>query len=65
MGYWICEAKTVKALCEQVNGFIRKGWQPLGGMVILQSRSTSDWWFYQAMVIEEAIPEDHGDPELL
>jgi len=64
MCYWICEAKSAEVLRDLVNDHIEKGWTPLGGMVVVQSRSTSDWWFYQAMIHEEATPADLRDPDL-
>lgn len=63
MGYWICEARTAEMLCESVNSRIEQGWRPLGGLVVVQSRSTSDWWFYQAMILDEQAPEDLREPD--
>lgn len=64
MYYWICEAKKSETLCDMVNQYIEQGWRPHGELVVIQSRSTSDWWFYQAMVRDIDTAEELDDPSV-
>lgn len=65
MCYWICEAKDKpENLQKVVNHYIEKGWRPFGTLVVVQSESTSDWWFYQAMIHDTAHPADLREPDL-
>ena len=57
MLYWLCEADGANKLQEVVNQHIRKGWRPIGGIAVVQSQSTSSWWYYQAMVLVEGDPD--------
>lgn len=54
MEYYVCEAKTAKKLQRIVTNYLGSGWRPAGGMSVVQSRNTSRWWFYQALVRESA-----------
>lgn len=62
MNYWICEAKKAETLSKEVNEYIEQGWRPHGELVVVQSRSTSDWWFYQALVRDLDPIEELDDP---
>lgn len=65
MNYWICEANSAEKLRQLVQDSIAKGWRPLGGLSVVHSHSTSDWWYFQAMILER--PEDaqeEDEPEL-
>ncbi|MDX2038194.1 MAG: hypothetical protein SFX72_16215 [Isosphaeraceae bacterium] len=50
MSYLICESMSVEKLRQEVEQLIRKGWRPQGGVAVVCSHQTSNWWFYQAMV---------------
>ena len=51
MRYRIVEAKDTEGLEQDVNEAIGEGWQPLGGICVVNSQAnTYAWWFYQAMV---------------
>jgi hypothetical protein len=58
MTYWVCEANSRERLQRDVQDLIDKGWRPLGGLAVVHSHSTSDWWYFQAMVLHG---EDEGD----
>jgi hypothetical protein len=65
MNYWICEANSAEKLRQLVQDSIAKGWRPIGGLSVVQSNSTADWWYFQAMILDR--PEDARDddePEL-
>jgi hypothetical protein len=66
MTYWICEANSAEKLRTQVQDSIAKGWRPIGGLAVVHSNSTADWWYFQAMVLDspEERAEAYGDPEL-
>lgn len=57
MTYWICEARSRDRLREDVQHHIDKGWRPHGGLAVVQSQSSAEWWYFQAMVIGE--PHDN------
>ena len=51
MRYRVIEAKDVEGLEQDVNEHLADGWQPLGGVAVVNSQAnTYAWWFYQAMV---------------
>ena len=62
MHYHICEAKSAKALQEEVSRLLAKGWRPVGGISAANSSSSGIWWYYQAMVLrqDEAYASDDG-----
>jgi hypothetical protein len=41
---------SVEKLRQEVEQLIRKGWRPQGGVAVVCSHQTSNWWFSQAMV---------------
>ena len=45
----LCEAKTAKKLQRTINRLFDAGWQPTGGVAVVQSNSTGHWWFFQAI----------------
>jgi hypothetical protein len=50
MEYWICEENAKDKLQAQVNQAIAEGWQPLGGLQVVESHQSGQWWYYQALV---------------
>lgn len=56
MNYWICEASSREKLQAEVQDLLDKGWRPHGGLCVVQSHSTADWWYFQAMILGE--PEE-------
>jgi len=63
MRYRLLEAKDVEGLEQEVNEHIADGWQPLGGVAVVNSQAnTYAWWFYQAMVRPDGDP-DEGAPD--
>jgi Domain of unknown function (DUF1737) len=62
MRYRVIEAKDVEGLEQDVNEHIAEGWQPLGGVAVVNSQAnTYAWWFYQAMVRPDGGPEDRAE----
>jgi hypothetical protein len=62
MRYRIIEAKDTEALEQDVNEHIRDGWQPLGGVAVVNSQAnTYAWWFYQAMVRDGGPERPEGE----
>lgn len=42
-------------LKERVNGMIKEGWQPVGGVIIIQANSLDELltYYYQTMILVE------------
>jgi Domain of unknown function (DUF1737) len=53
MRYHICEAKSARALQEEVTRLLAKGWRPVGGISAANSSNSGIWWYYQAMVLRQ------------
>ncbi|MFO0956744.1 MAG: DUF1737 domain-containing protein [Isosphaeraceae bacterium] len=56
MVYEVIEKKSLADLQESVNRRIVEGYRPIGGISVVQSQASGDWWFYQA-VIREGKPQ--------
>ena len=53
--YRIVEGKDVEGLEQEVNEHLREGWDLQGGVCVVNSQAnTYAWWFYQALVREDA-----------
>lgn len=63
MNYWVCEANSREKLQRDVQDLIDKGWHPLGGLAVVHSNSTSDWWYFQAMLLGEPGERQGGSEE--
>jgi hypothetical protein len=51
MEYKILEADgEAQKLEEMVNSHIADGWEPIGGLCVVNSHSLNTWWYYQAMI---------------
>lgn len=64
MDYWICEANSSEKLRKLVQESIAKGWRPIGGLSVVHSNSTADWWYFQAMILKGPDDDEYHDPEL-
>ena len=51
MQYQICEAKSARILQLEVTHLIGKGWRPIGGISVVNSPNSGNWWYYQAMIL--------------
>ncbi len=60
MEYLVCEAGSAEKIQDQVNERMRDGWQPIGGLSVVQSQSSNRWWYYQALVRGEAEASGSG-----
>lgn len=55
MRYRIVEGKDTEGLEQEVNEYLRDGWNLQGGVCVVNSQAnTYAWWFYQALVREDA-----------
>jgi len=62
MRYRLLEAKDVEGLEQEVNEHIADGWQPLGGVAVVNSQAnTYAWWFYQAVIRPNDVRDDRAD----
>lgn len=50
--YRVISTPMYQELEGQVNKHLRLGWQPLGGVSVLQKQGTSTLLFFQAMIYE-------------
>jgi Domain of unknown function (DUF1737) len=51
MEYKVIEAKDESTILQEaVNQHIQEGWAPIGGVAVVYSPDSLDWWFYQAMI---------------
>lgn len=53
MKYKIIRKNSYSGLEGEVNSWIEKGWEPIGGVSILHKSNTQDFSLLQAMVYEE------------
>jgi len=54
--YQVVETNGVHGLTDlvtQVNDLLAAGWEPTGGVYVVFSHVTKNWWYYQAMVKKE------------
>jgi Domain of unknown function (DUF1737) len=50
MRYLIIESQDATKMQTKVNQAIIEGWQPLGGLSVVNSISSGTWWYFQAVV---------------
>jgi len=54
--YRVVETNGVRGLADlvaQVNDLLAAGWEPTGGVYVVFSHITKNWWYYQSMVKKE------------
>jgi hypothetical protein len=59
--YAVLEADSAAKLAELVQGYIDRGWEPLGG-VAAATKPESGWWYFQAMGFRGEDPSGPGPP---
>lgn len=54
IGYMVCEANSSSKLEESVRTYVRRGWEPVGGVSVCQHHSTMYGIIYaQALVMRD------------
>jgi hypothetical protein len=55
--YKVCETTGrdgLQKLEKMVNDLIADGWEPTGGVQVVEGANKGTWWYYQAMVYKQS-----------
>lgn len=52
MRYKVIEADDREKLEGRMMSAIARGWRPIGGLSVVNSHATSNWWYFQAITID-------------
>jgi hypothetical protein len=64
MEYRVIETNSLDELHSRINTLLVGGWEPQGGVCVVYSPNSGNWWYYQALVLPNPLPNrDEEDRE--